>query len=189
MRPCCGEQSHSRPARPAAALNRLPHHDSLKYDPVVSWQLSPHFTDGTDESLRLQSHFNSLSPYSRQATPPCLPAQPACVCLPLSTTFPVATATPLGRPALLCIPGIEPAASPHLLRQRDGLYLTCGENWSHQGEEQAFLFRRVINDEQIQWPRDPARPWDRRQKPWSCPSGARDLPGKADGHRHKHSES
>lgn len=53
----------------------------LNMTPVMSWQLSPHFTDGTDESVRLQSHFNSLSPYSRLATPPRLPAQPVCVCL------------------------------------------------------------------------------------------------------------
>ena len=53
----------------------------LNMAPIMSWQLSPHFTEGTDESMRLQSHFNSLSPYSRQATPPRLPAQPVCVCL------------------------------------------------------------------------------------------------------------
>ena len=113
------------------------------------------------------------------ATPP----RPTGVCLPLSTTFPVATATPLGRPALLCIPGKEPAASPHTLRQRDGLYLTCGENWSHWGEEQAFSFRRVINGEQNRCPRDPARPWDKRKKSWSCPSRAHCLPGKAGNQR------
>lgn len=85
---------------------------------IMIWEFSPHFTD---ESLRLESYFNSLSLYPRQATLPCLPQPTPCVCarprksVPLSRTFPVATATPLGRPALLRIPGIEQAALLHPL--------------------------------------------------------------------------
>ena len=88
--------------------------DPLQDDRHHRLGASPSFYSGIAEA---QSCFNSLSPYTRQATPPCLPTNP--VCLPLSRTFPVATATPLGRPALLCIPVIEQAISSSPLRQRE----------------------------------------------------------------------
>ena len=116
--------------RPLQLPTAFPIDVPLKYDPNHELGAYPHFTD---ESLRLESHFNSLSLCPKQATPPRLPTNPV-LCLPLCRTFPVATATPLGRPALLCIPGIEQAASPHPLRQRDGIYPTHGENWSHWGK-------------------------------------------------------
>lgn len=53
-------------------------HDPLPLTLIVSWKLSPRFTE---ESPRLESHFNSLSPQPRQATPAKPPSQP-CVCLP-----------------------------------------------------------------------------------------------------------
>lgn len=67
-----------------------------------------------------------------------MPPNQPCVCLPLSRTFPVAMATPLGRPALLCIPGIEQEASPHPLRQRDGVYPTM-ERTGPTGERTGLL--------------------------------------------------
>lgn len=104
---------------------------------IMIWEFSPHFTD---ESLRLESYFNSLSLYPRQATLPCLPQPTPCVCARAQVcaskqNFPCCH----GNPPREACPTSHPwhragGLAPPPRIARDGVYPTQGEQWSHRGK-------------------------------------------------------
>lgn len=123
-----GEESHkaARARPPSAASNSLRIHDPSPGTLIVSWKLSSHFTD---ESLRLESHLHSPSPYSGQAAPHV--SQPALGTSASEQNFPCCHGHPPGE----ACPTLHPWRSagglaPPPRTERWGLSHSGG-NWSH----------------------------------------------------------
>lgn len=139
-------------------------HDPLPLTLIVSWKLSPRLTD---ESLRPESHFNNLSPYSRQATPPCLPAN---LCVSASEqNFPLPRQHPWG--GLSYFASLARAGSLTPPPKTEMGFIPLKGTTGPTGKDWTPSFRHPINARQHhRGTRDQARPWDgRRKRLWSLP--------------------